>query len=78
MPGNSAHTNSAKSGRRSSHTDVLREVGAQDLVELIQLVVAHAHEEESEDRVARILDAAELQGTGAPSRVAARRSCGDT
>jgi len=43
---------------RSSQTDVLREVGAQDLIELVQLVVAQAHEQESEDRVARILDAA--------------------
>src|SRR6056297_507045 len=46
---------------RSSQTDVLREVGAQDLIELIHLVVAHTHEEESENRLARILDAAKLQ-----------------
>jgi len=43
---------------RSSQADVLREVGAQDLIELVQLVVAHAHEQESEDRLAWILDAA--------------------
>jgi len=43
---------------RSSQADVLREVGAQNLIELIKLVVAHAHEQESEDRLAWILDAA--------------------
>jgi len=43
---------------RSSQMDVLREVGAQNLIELVQFVVAHAHEQESEDRLARILDSA--------------------
>src|SRR6056297_447858 len=43
---------------RSSQADVLREVGAQNLIELIKLVAAHAHEQESEDRLAWILDAA--------------------
>lgn len=42
----------------SNQPDVLHEVGAQNVVELVQLVVAYAHEEEGEDRLARILDAA--------------------